>query len=65
MELSTRVIPALTKITANDDGLTIPAGQRLRIETSPGGAEILDAIVPAGKRWINLAVSISGDEVDA
>jgi len=35
------------------------AGKRLKIETSPGGEEILDEEVPAGKSWkIRIAVSV-------
>jgi len=38
----------------------IPAGQRLTIETSPGGTEILDLEVPAGKQWtVHLGVDIT------
>ena len=27
------------------------AGQSLKIETAPGGVEVLDSEVPAGKKW--------------
>ncbi|KKN22566.1 hypothetical protein LCGC14_0913690 [marine sediment metagenome] len=64
MNLTTRVLPALTKVTGEQNVITIAAGQRLTIETSPGGAEILDAIVPVGKVW-TAAISVSIDEMDA
>lgn len=34
-----------------EEGTPIAAGQRLVIETSPGGGEILDVECPAGKAW--------------
>ena len=34
------------------DTVTVPAGQRVTVETSPGGAELLDVEVPAGKTWV-------------
>lgn len=63
MNLVTHEQPATTKKQGEDDGIVISAGQRLRIETSPGGAEILDVVVPAGKQW-TATVSVSIDETD-
>ena len=41
------------------DSFELVAGKHLKIETSPGGEELLDAVVPAGKTWdINLTVNI-------
>ena len=40
--------------------LVLTAGMHLKIETSPGGAELLDAVVPEGKTWqvdINLVIT--------
>jgi hypothetical protein len=64
MILATHSLPASVKKTGEDGGLVILAGRRLTIETSPGGAEILDETVPAGKRW-TVTISVSIDETDA
>ena len=64
MILQTDVIPARTKLHGEEDRLVIVAGQRLRIETSPGGAEVLDATVPAGKQW-TVTMGVEIDETDA
>lgn len=31
--------------------ISLAAGKHLKIETSPGGEELLDAVVPSGKVW--------------
>lgn len=36
--------------------LNAVAGQTLKIETSPDGEEILEVVVPAGKKWIGILV---------
>jgi hypothetical protein len=47
-----------------DDDFDLNAGQKLKIETSPNGEEILDVEVPVGKKWsVHVAVTIS--ETDA
>ena len=43
--------PART-VRSGADTFTIAAGTRLVVETSPGGGEILDTVVPAGKSWL-------------
>ncbi len=63
MTLTETQTPAKTKKTGEETNLVITAGQRLTIETSPGGAEILDDVVPAGKEW-RATIGISIDEVD-
>ena len=65
MQLARTVTPATTKLHGEEPGFDVPPGKRLKIETSPGGEEILDAAVPAGKKWINVTICVSGDEVDA
>jgi len=40
------------------------AGQRLTIETSPAGVEVLDAEVPRGKQWA-VTVMVNVAENDA
>jgi len=64
MDLVTTIRPSSTKLTGEEGGIVAAAGQVLTIETSPGGAEILQQTVPVGKQWTaHIAVSI--DEVDA
>lgn len=36
---------------SGDDSVTMAAGQHLKIETSPDGEDVLDAVVPIGKSW--------------
>lgn len=42
--------PAKT-VKSGADTFVVTAGQKVTVETTPGGAEILDAEVPAGKTW--------------
>jgi len=44
--------------------IEVSSGQALRIETSPGGREVLNAVVPEGKRWI-VYVKVNVKEFDA
>lgn len=44
--------------------LTLAAGERLMIETSPGGEEYLNIVAPPGKAW-NIRVSVSITETEA
>ena len=40
--------------------VVVPAGKRLVIESTPGGEEVLDAEVPAGKSWeVHISVHIN------
>lgn len=57
------VIVAQEKLHGEEADVVIPAGKRLRIETTPDGVEILDALVPSGKQW-TATVSVSIDETD-
>jgi hypothetical protein len=47
-----------------DTLFVVSEGQRVRIETSPGGAEILDFLCPAGKQ-LDVKITIRINEVDA
>jgi len=58
MQRKTTESPAVVQLTGEAGDIIISAGQLFRIETSPGGAEILDVEVPAGKQW---TISISVD----
>jgi len=42
---------AFDPMKRGDDTFQVAPGQSLRIETSPGGEELLDVEVPAGKVW--------------
>ncbi len=64
MILGTSATPKKTKVTGEEGGIVIAAGQSLRIETSPGGAEILDVVVPPGKVW-TVTSGVDIDEEDA
>ncbi|MBU1621850.1 MAG: hypothetical protein KJ604_20535 [Gammaproteobacteria bacterium] len=44
--------------------LDLVAGKHLKVEASPDGSEILDAVVPEGKNW-HVTVSIYIEETDA
>lgn len=63
MQLKTIESPAVMQLTGEAADIVIEAGQRFVIETSPGGADILDAEVPADKQWI-VGISIDVREVD-
>ena len=58
MQLQTTVTPArpavLRKVTYSGQvgDINVASGQSLRVESSPGGEEILNAVVPEGKRWV-------------
>ena len=53
MQLQSNTTPVKQSVTtlAGHQVITIPAGKVLRIETTPGGVEILDVTIPAGKSW--------------
>jgi len=63
IELTTEALPARTQKQGSDI-FTLAAGKSLKIETSPGGSEYLDAEVPAGKSW-QVTVSVHITETDA
>jgi len=43
--------------------VTVSAGQTFKIESSPGGVEVLDVEIPAGKTWtVEVMVNISESE---
>ena len=49
---------------AGEESFEATAGQSLKIETSPGGDDIMDAEVPAGKKWA-VSISVQVSETDA
>ena len=49
MELEDKQVPHTQKYAVGTVALV--AGKTLKIETSPAGAELLDAVVPDGKQW--------------
>jgi hypothetical protein len=50
VELGQYTIPGKT-VLQGSGAITVNAGQSLKIETSPGGSEILNEECPAGKVW--------------
>lgn len=65
IELTSKTRPAVAARTlySGSDRFNVAAGQLLRIETSPGGAEILDVEVIAGKTW-DVVVRVEVIETD-
>ncbi len=55
--------PARVKQHGEEESVVISAGMKLTIETSPGGIDILDETVPAGKQWV-AKISVDIDETD-
>lgn len=43
--------PAKLVLSGHEASIMISAGQSLKVETSPEGEEILNAICPMGKTW--------------
>lgn len=59
MELVRATIPSKTLLNGTATFI-VEAGKRFVIETSPGGKEILDQLVPAGKVWtVTLQIAIT------
>ena len=58
------VIPEMTKGSTETITGSAVAGQRIKIETSPGGDELVDALVPSGK-VCNYKLVLSVELVDA
>lgn len=63
MTLTTTTLPARTKLTGEQGNIVLPAGRVFKIETTPGGAEVLEVTVPAGKVW-TVVISVSIDETN-
>ncbi|KKL60797.1 hypothetical protein LCGC14_2201750 [marine sediment metagenome] len=59
--LASRTLPARTKLTGEDTTIVILSGGSIKVETSPGGIEVLNATCPTGKTW-KVAISVSIDE---
>ena len=62
--LSEHTCPALVVKSGEVDGYEIPAGRALKIETSPGGDDLLNVTCPAGKVW-NAHIRVELTESDA
>lgn len=61
MELNEEVLPA-RNTKQGSTTVTVAAGKSLKIETTPGGEDILDVEVPAGETWtvsINVYVQVN------
>ena len=64
MDLNEQAVTARKLLNGDQKNIALTAGQRLVIETSPGGSEILDVAVPPGKSWI-VGVGVQIEEHDA
>jgi hypothetical protein len=64
LSLEEHVWTAKVVRSGRSDPIAVSAGQSLRIETSPGGEEILDAECPEGKAW-TATVIVEIAEMDA
>lgn len=62
--ITTPAKAAQVSYSGQASGIEITGEQALRIETSPGGVEILDALVPKEKRWM-VAIKVTIQEFDA
>lgn len=66
MQLQSNTIPARevrVSHSGEQTGITVLAEQSLVIETSPHGAEVLNASPPSGKKW-NVTCRIEIEETD-
>lgn len=66
MQLRKNTTPAKAERTlysGQADSIEITSGQTLKIESSPGGEEILDVKVPEGKRWVT-TIQVAIQEFD-
>lgn len=63
MNLITNSVPAATQKSGTQDNIIVPAGKTLKIETTPDGEEVLNVVVPAGKRWV-VAIGVDIREED-
>ncbi len=63
MNLTETTTPARVQHSGYDNDVIVSAGQTIKIETTPGGVEILNVVVPAGKQW-SLNVSVDVRETD-
>lgn len=60
--LKNEVFPIRRRM-AGDSSFSLAAGKTLKIETTPGGEEVLNQVVPAGKSWqVEISVSITERE---
>ena len=64
MDLTEDVYPARTMKRGYQSAIAVAAGESLKIETTPGGIEVLDAECPAGKQW-SVSVNVTITESNA
>ncbi len=59
-----RPVRPVALISSASEVLELEAGKRLRIETTPGGEEVLDVVVPDGKHWsVGIVVTVTATDV--
>lgn len=62
MNLSWEQKPALKQSTRVTENVQVLSGQTLKIETSPGGTEVLNVVCPQGETWsANIIVKVTVD----
>lgn len=64
MELTDYTWLAKVVKAGHEDNVPVVAGQRVRVETSPDGIEILDVECPADKAWsVRIIVEITETDI--
>ena len=57
-------VPQKVAYTGQAGNIEVTSGKTLKIETTPGGGEILETTVPAGKKWtVYVKVEIQESDV--
>ena len=64
IEVGTQDARASGLLKAGHEVVNVTTGKTLKIETYPGGSEILDAACPEGKAW-SVQVDVTVTETDA
>lgn len=64
MQLTAHDVEAATLLSGHESNIALSAGETLKIETSPGGEDVLAAECPAGKVW-SARIIIEITETDA
>ena len=61
-KVSFPAIPAKSNYSGSGE-VVVDSGKHLKIETTPGGLDILDVVVPEGKTW-KVRIDISIEETE-
>jgi hypothetical protein len=63
--LTRKAVAASVTVHAEGYVAEVATGTNVKFETSPGGAEWLDEVIPPGKKWENVSITLRAKEVDA